>query len=158
MYQVKIEDNVETTREVVITNGSQMVDQEGISLEKQVIETVQVEVIDENGDISMDADGYTIMMDVERSVIDSNGNTMMEPILNDSGDDNIVIVNKPAIEISDEKQVVIDAEKEACQVKIDTYVSAQANQFANGGPGPVADIEIMKIVNENNSQFEVIFK
>jgi hypothetical protein len=38
---------------------------------------------------------------------------------------------------------------------IEAYKDAQADQLANGGPGPVADYEIMVIVNEHNSEFEI---
>lgn len=36
------------------------------------------------------------------------------------------------------------------------YKAAQVFQLQNGGPGPVADYETMAIVNEYNSQYEII--
>lgn len=38
---------------------------------------------------------------------------------------------------------------------IEAYKDAQEHQIQNGGPGPVADYEIMQIVNEHNSEFEI---
>jgi len=42
--------------------------------------------------------------------------------------------------------------------KIAAYKSAQIYQLEHGGPGPVADYEIMAIVNEHNSEFEIVIK
>jgi hypothetical protein len=42
--------------------------------------------------------------------------------------------------------------------KIAAYKSAQIYQLEHGGPGPVADYEIMAIVNEHNGEFQVIAK
>ena len=57
-------------------------------------------------------------------------------------------------------QVPKDSEVEAKQlevsVKVEAYVMAQLLQLANGGPGPVADYEIMEIANEHAGQFEVV--
>jgi hypothetical protein len=40
--------------------------------------------------------------------------------------------------------------------KILDYIDAQKNQLKNGGPGPVASEEVMAIVNEHNSEYEII--
>jgi hypothetical protein len=61
-------------------------------------------------------------------------------------------------EIAAEEQSLIDAKVAEIQPKIDAYKAAQQYQIENGGPGPVAEFEIMKIVNEYDGQFEVIFK
>ena len=52
----------------------------------------------------------------------------------------------------------IEIKKTQVQIKIQEYKTQQLNQLQNGGPGPVADYEIMKIVNEHNSEFEVEVK
>ena len=57
-------------------------------------------------------------------------------------------------------QVPKDSEVEAKQlevaVKVAEYQAAQAHQLEHGGPGPVADYEIMEIANEHAGQFEVV--
>lgn len=42
------------------------------------------------------------------------------------------------------------------QSQVDSYKAAQEYQSEHGGPGPVADYEIMAIVNEHEGNFEVI--
>jgi hypothetical protein len=61
----------------------------------------------------------------------------------------IIEVNFPS-EIA-AKQAELDA-------KVAAYQSAQLNQLQNGGPGPVADYDVMAIVNEYNGEFQVIAK
>lgn len=39
--------------------------------------------------------------------------------------------------------------------KILEYKAAQIFQIEHGGPGPVAEEEIMKIVNEHNGEFQI---
>jgi hypothetical protein len=57
-------------------------------------------------------------------------------------------------------QVPKDSEVEAKQLEVSTkvaeYQAAQAHQLEHGGPGPVADYEIMEITNEHAGQFEVV--
>ena len=57
-------------------------------------------------------------------------------------------------------QVPKDSEVEAKQLevlaKVAAYQAAQAHQLEHGGPGPVADYEIMEIANEHAGQFEVV--
>jgi hypothetical protein len=57
-------------------------------------------------------------------------------------------------------QVPKDSEVEAKQLevsaKVAEYQAAQAHQLEHGGPGPVADYEIMEIANEHAGQFEVV--
>ena len=67
-------------------------------------------------------------------------------------------VDKSAEEISDEEQALKDSKSSEIQSKVDAYKAAQEYQRQNGGPGPVADFETMKIVNQYNGQFEVAFK
>ena len=55
--------------------------------------------------------------------------------------------------ITTEEELVLISEIEQ---KIEQYKNAQEYQLQHGGPGPVADEEIMKIVNEHNSIFSVI--
>jgi hypothetical protein len=60
------------------------------------------------------------------------------------------------IEVDYQSQV---EEKQAeTAAKVAAYQAAQAHQLEHGGPGPVADYEIMSIVNEHNGEFEVIAK
>lgn len=68
------------------------------------------------------------------------------------------IIDRDAAVVAAEEQALIDERAALIQAKVDAYIAAQQAQLQNGGPGPVADIEIMKIVNEHNGQFEVVFK
>ena len=68
------------------------------------------------------------------------------------------MVDRDAATVAAEEQALKDAKAAEIQPKVDAYIAAQQAQLQNGGPGPVADIEIMKIVNEHNGQFKVVFK
>lgn len=68
------------------------------------------------------------------------------------------VLEKSAEEIASEEQALKDAKAAEVQAKVDAYKAAQQHQLENGGAGPVAEFEIMKIVNEHNGQFEVVFK
>ena len=68
------------------------------------------------------------------------------------------LIMKTQEEIDQEKQVIINAKSSEIQAKIDQYEQAKTYQLLNGGAGPVADFEIMKICNEHNSQFEVVIE
>lgn len=68
------------------------------------------------------------------------------------------LVDRPLEEVQLEEQALKDAKIAEIQPKIDAYKAAQAHQLQHGGPGPTAEFEIMKIVNEYNSQFEVVFE
>jgi hypothetical protein len=70
----------------------------------------------------------------------------------------IPAVMKSQSEIDIEKQNLLNSKAAEIQAKVDAYEAAKENQRQNGGPGPVADFEIMKICNEYNCQFEVVFK
>lgn len=59
--------------------------------------------------------------------------------------------------ITKERQDLLQQKKEKTQEKIDTYLAAQEYQKQNGGPGPTADFEIMKIVNEHDCEFVVVW-
>jgi hypothetical protein len=52
----------------------------------------------------------------------------------------------------------IEAKQAEISTKVAAYQAAQAHQLQHGGPGPVADYEIMAIVNEHNGEFQVIAK
>jgi hypothetical protein len=52
----------------------------------------------------------------------------------------------------------LEAKQAEISAKVAAYQAAQANQLANGGPGPVAEHDIMIIVNEHSAEFEVIAK
>jgi hypothetical protein len=103
--------------------------------------------------------------------IDENGNLLTEnkydsddnlidtvPLMNNSGQDMGIYVWRSEQEIQDEKDALVQAKLEEIQQQVEDYEAAKVWQKANGGPGPVADIEIMKICNEHNCEFEIIFE
>lgn len=100
-----------------------------------------------------------------KTTIIPNGEQLVEndvPVFDDFGNpvmiDSVIYSDKTAQEIADD-EAALKAEKAAeIQAKIDAYKAAQAYQLHHGGPGPCAEFEVMKIVNEHNAQFEVIFK
>jgi len=60
------------------------------------------------------------------------------------------------IEVDYQSQV---EEKQAeTAAKVAAYQAAQAHQLQHGGPGPVADYDIMAIVNEHNGEFQIVAK
>ena len=67
-------------------------------------------------------------------------------------------IQRSAAEILVEEQAIKDLKEAEVQDKVDAYEAAIQNQLENGGPGPVADFETMKIVNEHNGEFEIVFK
>lgn len=60
------------------------------------------------------------------------------------------------IEVSTQLEVL--PKQQEIQAKVDAYKAAQAHQLEHGGPGPVADYDIMAIVNEHNGEFQVVSK
>lgn len=60
------------------------------------------------------------------------------------------------IEVSTQSE--ISSKQEEIAAKVAAYQAAQAHQLEHGGPGPVADYDIMAIVNEHNGEFQVIAK
>jgi hypothetical protein len=60
------------------------------------------------------------------------------------------------IEVSTQSE--ISSKQAEVAAKVVVYQAAQAHQLQHGGPGPVADYEIMAIVNEHNGEFQVIAK
>jgi hypothetical protein len=50
----------------------------------------------------------------------------------------------------------IEAKQAEISAKVAAYQAAQAHQLQHGGPGPVADYDIMAIVNEHSGEFQVI--
>jgi hypothetical protein len=57
------------------------------------------------------------------------------------------------IEVSTQSE--ISSKQAEVAAKVAAYQAAQAHQLQHGGPGPVADYDIMEIVNEHNGEFEV---
>jgi hypothetical protein len=55
-------------------------------------------------------------------------------------------------------QSEISSKEQELASKIAAYQAAQAHQLEHGGPGPVADYEVMSIVNEHAGQFQVVAK
>ena len=60
--------------------------------------------------------------------------------------------------ILQEQEAALESKRQEVQAKVDAYKAAQQHQLQNGGAGPVAEVEIMKIVNEYNGIFEIVFK
>jgi hypothetical protein len=60
------------------------------------------------------------------------------------------------IEVDSIEQV--EAKQAEITAKVAAYQAAQEHQLQNGGPGPVADYDIMAIVNEHSGEFQVIVK
>ena len=158
MYQIKIENTVEKIRKVTVANGEQLINEDGSLQEeqKQILTPTQMEDVD--GNPEFDENGDPVMYDLHVDEIDENGDPVMKPILNDTGSDSIIAVNKTAEEIAAEEDTIKDAKLAEVMVKMNTYQAAQAHQLANGGPGPVADFDTMKICNEHNCEFEVVFR
>lgn len=52
----------------------------------------------------------------------------------------------------------VEAKQLETTTKVSTYQAAQIAQLQFGGPGPVADYDIMEIVNEHNGQFQIVVK
>jgi hypothetical protein len=50
----------------------------------------------------------------------------------------------------------VETKQAEVSAKVEAYQAAQAHQLEHGGPGPVADYEIMEIANEHAGQFEVV--
>ena len=50
----------------------------------------------------------------------------------------------------------VEAKQAEISAKVAAYQAAQDHQLANGGPGPVAEHDIMIIVNEHSAEFEVV--
>jgi len=65
-------------------------------------------------------------------------------------------VMKSEEEVQAEKDVLIADKRAEVQSKVDLYEAAKMNQLENGGAGPVASFETMKICNEHSGEFEVI--
>jgi len=68
------------------------------------------------------------------------------------------MVDRDTTVVANEEQALKDEKAAEIQPKVDAYIAAQQAQLQNGGPGPVADVEIMQIVNEHNGQFEIVFE
>ena len=68
------------------------------------------------------------------------------------------VVERDTLVIGQEEQAVIDEKFNEIKAKVDKYKAAQEYQRKHGGAGPVADFETMKIVNEYNGQFEIVFE
>ena len=68
------------------------------------------------------------------------------------------MVEKDSLVIDQEEQALIDEKFNEIKAKVDKYKDAQEHQRKHGGAGPVADFEIMKIVNEHSGKFEIVFE
>jgi len=52
----------------------------------------------------------------------------------------------------------LETKQQEIATKVAAYQTAQLYQLQHGGPGPVADYDIMEIVNEHAGEFQVIAK
>ena len=68
------------------------------------------------------------------------------------------MVERDTLVIGQEEQTLIDEKFNEIKAKVDKYKAAQEYQRKHGGAGPVADFETMKIVNEYNGKFEIVFE
>ena len=68
------------------------------------------------------------------------------------------LVEKNQETIDSEELALITAKENEIKAKVDKYKDAQEYQRKHGGSGPVADFETMKICNEYNGKFEVLFE
>jgi len=68
------------------------------------------------------------------------------------------MIDRPLQQIKEEEDHLLNEKIEEVQTKVQQYKDAQLYQIQNGGPGPSAEFEIMKIVNEFQGQFEVVFE
>jgi len=63
---------------------------------------------------------------------------------------------------SEEREIIINNLKSTKEseilLKIDNYIQAQNFQRSLGGSGPVAEVLIMKIVNEFDGNFEIVIE
>lgn len=59
-----------------------------------------------------------------------------------------------SIQVSTQSEIL--SKQLEVSAKVVAYQAAQAHQLEHGGPGPVADYEIMEIANEHAGQFEVV--
>jgi hypothetical protein len=58
------------------------------------------------------------------------------------------------IEIEEDK---VEEKTQELNAKISAYIIAQQYQLIHGGPGPVAEFDVMKIVSEHNGEFQVVY-
>lgn len=95
-------------------------------------------------------------------MLEEDGSPMLDefgdPVTNIADENQKQLVKKSAAEILFEEQSILSSKEAELQAKVDAYEAAKQHQLDNGGPGPVADFEIMKICNEHDGQFEVVFK
>lgn len=158
MYQVKIEDTVEVLNKIIIGVGEQMVDENGDPMERQAETEMEVQDTDNFGNLKVDENGNPVMVNIKIAAFDENGDPIMEPVMNDKNTEQVIPFEKTAEELATERQALIDAKTAEIQAELDAYMAAQEYQRQNGGSGPVAREEIMKICNEHNCEFEVIFR
>jgi peroxiredoxin len=152
MYQVKIENTILKTKDIVIKPNEQLIDEKGELKEKQKTQQVEmtqeVETINEQGETEY----------IDELMFDEDGNPVMEPKLNSTTKDIAITVKKTQQEIDLEELTLLKNKKDEVQAEVDAYKAKQEYQRKHGGAGPVAKEEIMKIVNEYNSKFEVVFE
>lgn len=74
---------------------------------------------------------------------------------NKTGKDIISITEKTDEEIDLDREAFKEKERKVIEEKLSQYKKDQKKQLKNGGVGPVADFEIMKIVNEHKGKFDL---
>jgi hypothetical protein len=72
--------------------------------------------------------------------------------------DTVITEDKTIEEIAEERQALLDAKRAEILTKISNYRQQQKRQLEKGGPGPSAEFDIMKIVNEHNGEFIIVWE
>jgi hypothetical protein len=72
--------------------------------------------------------------------------------------DTVETEGKTLEEIAQERESILDAKRAEVLAKISMYKQQQQRQLMKGGPGPSADFETMKIVNEHNGEFIIVWR
>jgi hypothetical protein len=133
MYTIECEEEFFTAEKVTIQPGEPLLNAYG--------EEHQEEQFDENGD----------------PVLDENGDTIMLTLLNDLDHEVVTLIDKTEETKQAEIDAAVEAKRVEIQAEVDAYVAAQQYQLENGGSGPSASFDVMKIVNEHDGEFEVEF-
>ena len=158
MYKILIKEYISSSKEVIIREGEHLLNEDGTIRKKQATKIIKIKKIDKDGNLLFNDLQQPVYKEIEEKSVDENGNPIMEPVINNKGYDVNLRVKKTQEEIEEEKQVFINNKTKQTQAEVDIYKTKQEYQKKHGGPGPVATEEIMKIVNEYNGQFEVVFK
>lgn len=113
------------------------------------------EVTIKPGEAYLDIDGNPIFGTI---IDEQTGEISQEPFLNETGEDDVSMVNKTEEELQVEKDIAIAEKAAQIQAKVEAYEAGKEYQRQHGGPAPVAEFDIKKICNEYQCQFEVVIR